>query len=48
MKELSNFNQLIDKYFTETSKEEISLLINEIDSIRFDGVTVDDYLFTVV
>jgi hypothetical protein len=41
-KELSDFNEKIDEFFTENSKENIEEIIKPIDEMKFEGPTLDE------
>jgi hypothetical protein len=44
MSELLRFEQLIDKFFKENSKEQIHAILKKYDDMDFDGVVLKDYL----
>jgi hypothetical protein len=44
VKELRDFNEKIDKFFMENSKEHIEELLKPFDDMEFEGPTAKDYL----
>ena len=42
-----NSLKLLDKFFKETSKEELEKLIKKYDDMNFEGPTFDEYLKTL-
>jgi hypothetical protein len=42
-KELLDFNEKIDKFFMENSKEEIEELLKPFDDMKFEGPSMSDY-----
>jgi hypothetical protein len=47
MTSLSEFEKMIDKFFTENSKERISAILKKYDDMVFDGITAKDYLSSI-
>jgi hypothetical protein len=44
MNELLKFEELIDKFFKETSKEQIRIILKKYDDLKFEGVNIKTYL----
>ncbi|MGC1391139.1 MAG: hypothetical protein WA816_08880 [Bacteroidales bacterium] len=44
MNELVKFEELIDRFFKDNTKEQIRLILKKYDNMKFEGVDVSTYL----